>query len=148
MIFSIFLKVIMACFLLINIAMCAYMEYNAIRIAKRCACIHDDVYWYVIIVYFGVSVLFLLFHLAKLWTTLEVPYTLVMVCYTLFTVVFVASSYRFTQQIESGQCTCGSNEVFMQVLHIVFIMRVLMLMISFIVVFIWCMTYLYKKILP
>lgn len=144
------LVLVVALFTLTNILVSAYMSYNTIQLAiEKCNCAVYNAYWFIIVIYFLASGLFLLYALMVLFGVAKgVAFVYLMVGYVLATMVYVAGSFMYTRYLQSNACNCV-GEQYKHFLQVITLFRMLMAIIMGISLLTWGVyAYLRKSFVP
>lgn len=122
---------------LFNLSISTYMSYKTIDIAvRKCECA-VNVYWYMIMVYFLLSGVFLLYLLATSLHFLEPRWmTGLLLAYLFATLGFAGGSFAYTKYLTSKSCDCVSKQ-YKSLLTIISFIRTLMAIVSLLALLIW-----------
>lgn len=130
-----------AVFTIFNICVSAYMEYMAIAVRKKCTCVADSYHWYVVTIYFAISIIFLSYSMMYIWHwSAGKVFFGMSTLYTIATLVFVISGFRLTTIIKSKDCPCQIHH-FDDILWFISLMRTIMTGITLIAAGIWLVSF-------
>lgn len=135
-----------AAFTLLNVLVSAYMSYNTVKLAvDKCRCAVKNAYWFIIVIYFLSSGIFLLYALLVVSGLLEGKFFLpLLVGYLVATFVYVGGSFTYTGYLKSNECGCvGKN--YTKLLRIITVFRMLMAIIMVIALATWGAYVLLRK---
>ena len=131
-------------FTIMNIGVSMYMEYAILKLQEQCPCLIHSYHWYVVSLYFGVSVLFLTYSLLYIWHLSPGRLFLgIMTAYTATTVIFIVSSFIMTLQ-KDPKCKCDPGDLG-TILFIITVIRTLMVVISLAIVISWIIVIIKRK---
>jgi hypothetical protein len=130
----------------INIFISIYMTYQTANLAvNKCNCAVMNGYWFIIFIYFGFSVIFLIYTLFVMFgLTQGLGFVYMMIGYLIATLGFVIGSSFYTKYLISKKCTCVGDE-YKLILKIITIVRFIMTIITIIAFLLWGLYFLYKK---
>lgn len=127
-----------------NICMSIYMEYISLTLVRTCPCVKDNYHWYVVVIYFAMSIAFLSYSMLYIWHyTAGRNFFIVTTMYTIATIWFVISGFKLTDSLKAKECTCDMGS-FSKLLLLISTMRTIMASITVLTLGIW-LTSLLKK---
>lgn len=141
----VYVTMVFTCF---NIIMSAYMAYLAIVLQRVCPCLKYDINWYIILVYFGISVVFIAYAGMYMRNRNRGRLFLILVLiYSMATIVFLLSAFIFTGKLkvtfkyqnQKQECPCEETK-FKKLLFIVTIVRVIMVISTIFIAVAWFLT--------
>lgn len=129
---------VVAGFTLMNVLVSAYMSYNTVKLAvDKCRCAVKNAYWFIIVIYFLSSGIFLLYALLVISGLLKGAWFVhLLVVYLVATFVYVGGSFTYTNYLKGQECRCVGTH-YTKVLHIITVFRMLMAIITAIALATW-----------
>jgi len=135
---------VIAFFTCTNILVSVYMEYIALMLVRRCPCLKNNYHYYVVVIYFAMSIAFLSYSMLYIWHyAAGRKFFIITTMYTVATVWFVISGFNFTESMKQKDCACDLG-LFSKFILLISTMRTLMVFVTVVSVGIWLVTF-YEK---
>lgn len=125
-------------FTVMNILVSCYMSYLTLYLAiRRCKCAVMNAYWFLIIIYFLLSIAFLLYSMMVYFKIHKGEWMMFFILtYLVGTLVFAGGSFAYTKYLTGNKCDCV-DEHYKKFLHILTLVRLLMAVISLFSLLVW-----------
>lgn len=140
--------IILLCIILFNISnmiVSTYMTYASIHTGLKCKCASHSIYYYIIVLYFFWSVVFVVYSLFYLTNMAKGKLFFVFLfCYTASTIVFIFGANKYMEYVKSQECNCLEKH-YKDLLSLMSYLRLMMTVLTVMTFMIWLLYIYFNK---